>query len=80
MSNFKNITHLQIGEAAIIGEFSNGYVACKLMAMGLLPGSVISVQRKAPFGGAYYIKAKNHYVALRKNEAENVLLNEIKSL
>lgn len=44
------------------------------MAMGLLPGSVISLQRKAPFGGAYYVKAKNHYVALRKNEAENVLL------
>ena len=80
MSNFRNITQLQIGEDAVIYEFSNGYVACKLMAMGLLPGSSIALMRKAPFGGAYYIKAKNHYVALRKNEAENVLLNEIKSV
>lgn len=74
MSNPKNITELNVGENAVIAEFSNGYVACKLMAMGLLPGSAISLMRKAPFGGAYYIKAKNHYVALRSNEAKNVLL------
>ncbi len=77
MSNFRNITQLQVGEDAVIGEFSNGYVACKLMAMGLLPGSVVSLMRKAPFGGAYYIKAKNHYVALRKNEAENVIVTNV---
>lgn len=73
----KNITELQIGENAVIGEFSNCHVACKLMAMGLLPGSSISLMRKAPFGGAYYIKAKNHYVALRSNEALSVLLSPV---
>ncbi len=77
MSSPKNITELQIGENAVIGEFSNCHVACKLMAMGLLPGSSISLMRKAPFGGAYYIKAKNHYVALRSNEALSVLLSPI---
>ncbi|MBK9791556.1 MAG: ferrous iron transport protein A [Sphingobacteriales bacterium] len=77
MSSPKNITELQIGENAVIGEFSNCHVACKLMAMGLLPGSSISLMRKAPFGGAYYIKAKNHYVALRSNEALSVLLSPV---
>ena len=70
----KNITNLQLGDSAIINEFTNGYVACKLMAMGLLPGADILLVRKSPFGGAYYIKAKNHYVALRSNEAENVII------
>ncbi len=77
MTSTKNITELQIGENAVIGEFSNCHVACKLMAMGLLPGSSISLMRKAPFGGAYYIKAKNHYVALRSNEALSVLLSPV---
>jgi ferrous iron transport protein A len=77
LSSPKNITELQIGENAVIGEFSNCHVACKLMAMGLLPGSSISLMRKAPFGGAYYIKAKNHYVALRSNEALSVLLSPV---
>lgn len=75
MPNSRNITHLKIGENAIIQEFSNGYIACKLMAMGLLPGSAILLVRKSPFGGAYYIRAKSHYVALRYLEAENVILN-----
>jgi ferrous iron transport protein A len=74
LDNNRNITNLNLGENAIISKFSNGYVACKLMAMGLLPGSDILMVRKSPFGGAYYIKTKNHYVALRNNEAENVLL------
>lgn len=74
MSSNRNITNLQLGEEATISEFSNGHVASKLMAMGLLPGAGISLIRKSPFGGAYYVKAKNHYVALRSNEAENVLL------
>jgi Fe2+ transport system protein FeoA len=44
------------------------------MAMGLLPGTTIFLQHTAPFGGAYYIKTTNHYVALRSQEAENILL------
>lgn len=74
MSNPENISQLQIGETATIAAFANGYIACKLMAMGLLPGSPVSLLRKSPFGGAYYIKTKNHSVALRSNEAKNVLL------
>lgn len=76
MNNTRNITNLQIGEFATISEFSNGYVACKLMAMGLIPGSNLVLVRKSPFGGAYYIKSKNHYVALRTNEAKDVLLTK----
>ena len=70
----KNITTLHLGESAIITEYSDNAVACKLMAMGLLPGASISVVRKAPFGGAYYVRAENHYVALRRNEAKHVLI------
>lgn len=77
MDNPKNITELQVGSTAVISEFSNCHVACKLMAMGLLPGSVISLQRKSPFGGAFYIKSKNHYVALRSHEAQSVLLTPV---
>jgi ferrous iron transport protein A len=76
LSDTKNITHLNNGEFATISKFSNGYVACKLMAMGLIPGADIMLVRKSPFGGAYYIKAKNHYVALRTDEAKDVLLTK----
>ena len=74
LNNTQNITQLIIGETATIHEFSNGFVACKLMSMGLLSGTSITLVRKSPFGGAYYIKTENHYIGLRTNEAEHVLL------
>lgn len=74
MRNNKNITQLKIGECAVISEFTDYNIASKLMAMGLLPGTTIFLQHTAPFGGAYYIKTNNHYLALRTQEAENVLL------
>jgi ferrous iron transport protein A len=70
----KNLTHLKDGEDAIIKEFTNGYIACKLMAMGLLSGTSVIMVRKSPFGGAYYIKSNDHVIGLRNNEAEHVLL------
>lgn len=75
LSILRNITLLQVGEQALITEYADNYIACKLMAMGLLPGSSISLVRKAPFGGAYYIKTDNHYVALRKDEAKYVMVS-----
>lgn len=70
----KNITNLEVGATATINEFSNGFVACKLMSMGLLSGTQITLVRKSPFGGGYYIKTEDHYIGLRTNEAENVLV------
>ncbi len=72
LNSLRNITLLGVGEKAEIREFTNTTVAGKLMAMGMLPGSMVLLVRKAPFGGAFYIKAHNHYVALRKEEAKHV--------
>lgn len=77
MSKQKNITSLQIGEKAIVAQFSDARMASKLMAMGLLPGGEIGLIRRAPFNGAFYIKSFNHTIALRKEEAENVLLTNL---
>ena len=44
------------------------------MAMGLLPGSVVELVRKSPFGKTIYIRSGNHYVALRDNEAATILI------
>jgi ferrous iron transport protein A len=69
-----DITLLSAGQPAVIKSFSNHQLAAKLMAMGILPGTEIVMIRKSPFGGAYYIKAKNHLVALRKIEAFSIKL------
>jgi Fe2+ transport system protein FeoA len=61
-----DITLLSAGQPAVIKSFSNHQLAAKLMAMGILPGTEIVMIRKSPFGGAYYIKAKNHWSRCEK--------------
>lgn len=58
----------------MISHFTDPQLACKLMSMGVLPGTHIQVVRSAPFGGGCYIKADNLRIALRKEEATRIVL------
>ncbi|MCG8329522.1 MAG: ferrous iron transport protein A [Chitinophagales bacterium] len=70
----KLLTDISIGQEEIVARFTNDLIGGKLMAMGLLPGTKVRVIRKAPFGGSWYIKAGNFYLALRKGEAASIVL------
>ena len=59
---------LGIGEVGIVGGFSDAELACKLLAMGVLPGSRIQLIRRAPFGGAVYVAIDDQCMALRDTE------------
>lgn len=70
----KQLTDIPTGQEGIVARFTNDLIGGKLMAMGLLPGSKVAVIRKAPFGGSWYVKAGNFYLALRKGEAASIVL------
>ncbi len=57
----------------VIKRFSNKVVARKLLSMGILPGMKISIVRRAPFGGSLYIMAGSQYIALRKEEFQDII-------
>jgi ferrous iron transport protein A len=59
----------------IIHQFDDEKVSSKLLSMGILPGSVIEVVRKAPFGGTFYVKVNGYNFALRSNELSCILLD-----
>ena len=65
---------LKKGESGTIHSFSDEATACKMMSMGILPGSNIKLIRKAPFGGAIYIKADHQQFAIRNTEAACIVL------
>lgn len=71
----KELIALEPGQSATIRSFSDEATACKLMSMGILPGSSIKMIRKAPFGGAFYVKADNQQFAIRNSEAACILLS-----
>ena len=70
----KQVDKLVKGGIGIISHFTNQAIGGKLMSMGFLPGTQIKLISKAPFGGGCYLKAENITVALRRNEANTIVL------
>ena len=68
------LSSLKKGAKGIVTGISDEQAAGRMMAMGILIGSEVTMIRKAPFGGACYVKVDNLLIALRKTEANSILL------
>ena len=71
---YRTIPDLKINESARTISISDAALACKLTAMGVLPGTRIEMVRTSPFGNAYYIKVDGVRIALREEEPASILL------
>ncbi|MCK6692264.1 MAG: ferrous iron transport protein A [Thermoanaerobaculia bacterium] len=71
---YRTVPDLKVHESAHALSFEDPALASKLMAMGLLPGTLIEMVRVAPFGKAFYIKADGIRLALREEEAASILV------
>jgi DtxR family Mn-dependent transcriptional regulator len=61
------------GESAtIIQVQARGAVRQRLIDMGMLPNTLVQVERKAPGGNPIWIKLKGFQLSLRKEEADGV--------
>ena len=72
----KNIATLKLGQEAIVRELLETPLSLKLLEMGFMPGTKIKLLRKAPMGTPLYLKVNGHYMALRNEEAEAVIVEE----
>ena len=72
--HIRTVSELKTHECARTYAFSDPALAGRLTAMGILPGSSIEMVRSAPFGFAYYVKVNGVRMALREEEAANILL------
>ncbi|MBL7825296.1 MAG: ferrous iron transport protein A [Saprospiraceae bacterium] len=71
---YRSIPDLKTNESARALSFSDAALACKLTAMGVLPGARVEMVRQSPFGNAYYVKVDGVRLALRKEEADSILI------
>ena len=68
-----NLYDLNINEIAKIHSFKNTDESIsRLSEMGIIPGSVIRLIKKNPFGGPVQLKLNNYYIAIRKEDAEMI--------
>ena len=72
----RTVKDLKKGEFGTIERFLDETISCRLLRLGILPNAQITMVRKAPFGGAYYLKLNGLNIAVRDSEANSILLKE----
>jgi len=70
----KTVLDLRIGEEGVIDQLGEESMACTLLTLGITPETRISLIRKSPLGSALCLKIGDTYVAIRKKEAQSILL------
>lgn len=74
----KTLNMLEIGKRArVIQVKGSGSSRKRLLDMGMVPGTVLSVTKKAPLGDPVDFKLKGYNLSLRKQEAEMVIVEAL---
>jgi len=69
------LADIKPGYTAVISGFDEDRIPLKMLEMGLLPGNIVLVKRYSPFGDPMHIRVAGFDMALRKDEAEFVLVD-----
>jgi ferrous iron transport protein A len=70
----RSLADLKIGESAVIQSFTDDWTALKLLEMGCLPNSTVTLCQIAPLGDPICIKVCDYCLSLRKSEAKSVIV------
>jgi len=73
----KSLRDLKIGERATVVEFKEGEFALKMMEMGVVPGKIVRLIRKAPSGNPIVIESGMSLIAVRLEESDAMLIKII---
>lgn len=70
-----SLSSLTPGTSAVVKEYPKiGSAFTRLREMGLLPGTRITLIRRAPLGDPIEIKVRGYNLTLRKSEADHVMV------
>lgn len=70
---FRALDTLNPGESSIIVSIEGDpAVARRLMELGLVPGTLVEVVRRAPLGDPVELRVRRTHLSIRRSEAERV--------
>ena len=69
----RQLSTLEAGRSAVIREVGgDGMLRRRLLELGLLPGTAVSVRKRAPFGDPILLRLRGFDLTLRASEAEKI--------
>lgn len=74
-----SIKDIKPGESCIVKLINNqGVLKRRLIDMGITPGVVVNVVKKAPLGDPIQINLRGYELTIRKSEAKNIVVERKK--
>lgn len=74
----RTLNHIKIGQNAVIKKICNEEkMKRRLSDVGLIEGTIVSCVNKAPFGDPTAFEIRGAVVALREEDSQNILIEEI---
>ena len=71
------LAELPIGKCAVISKVGGeGALRCRLLDMGLIPGTAVTVRKIAPMGDPMEIRIRGYELTLRKEDADKITVAE----
>jgi len=68
------LSQLKIGQTAEIISFERDDLKLRFYEMGCLPGEVVTLELIAPLGDPIAINIAGYLLSLRKQEAQNIIV------
>ena len=73
----KTLTDVKVGESAVVARLhGEGAVKRRIMDMGLVKGTQLTVRKVAPIGDPIELTVRGYELSIRKDEAANVEVAE----
>lgn len=71
---------LPLGQEAVITAVGGeGALRCRLLDMGLIPKTMVRVEKAAPLGDPIELRVRGYSLSLRKSDARNITV-EVRDL
>ena len=71
------LDELSVGSSAVISSVGGeGPLRCRLLDMGLIPRTTVTLQKVAPMGDPIEIRVRGYELTLRKEDAKSIVVME----
>jgi ferrous iron transport protein A len=70
----RKVTDLKVGDTGIVKSFTDADLSLKLLEMGCLPGTVLTMSFVAPLGDPIGVVLHGHCLSMRIAEAATIVI------
>jgi len=73
LPSLRTLSRLGVGASGVVSKVSGArHTVRRLLEMGLVPGTQVTVQREAPLGDPIELRIRNYALSIRRTDAHGI--------